>query len=96
MLLSELGVFPLEGLQLRYLTGGARRWRFPWLAAQPALCHVLPPLRKHEGMNLQGGSNGLHLNPRLLTQANRGELKLVAVPVDLPWARSRHDTSIVR
>ena len=34
-------------------------------------------------MNLERGSDGLHLNPRLLTQAHRGELKLVAVSVRL-------------
>jgi hypothetical protein len=43
-------------------------------------------------MNLERG-DGLHLHPRLLTQANRGELKLVAVAVDFPWTGSWHDTS---
>jgi len=43
-------------------------------------------------MNLECGDGGLHLHPRLLAQASRGELKLVAVLVDFPWSGSRHDT----
>jgi hypothetical protein len=31
----------------------------------------------HEGMNLERRRDGLHLHSRLLTQANRGDLKLV-------------------
>jgi len=44
-------------------------------------------------MNLERGGDRLHLHLRLLTQANRGELKLVAIPVNLPWTGSWHDTS---
>lgn len=47
-------------------------------------------------MNLECGRDRLDLNARLLTQPNRGELKLVAVPINLPWTGSWHDTFLVR
>ena len=47
-------------------------------------------------MDLERRRDRLDLNPGLLTQTNGRELKLVAVLVDLSWAGSRHDTSIVR
>jgi hypothetical protein len=43
--------------------------------------------------NLERGSDGLHLNPGLLTQANSSELKLVGVAPNFAWPRSWHDTS---
>ena len=54
--------------------GGLRR-----APAQAAVARVLPPLREHEGVDLERGRDGLHLDPGLLTQPDRGELKLVAV-----------------
>jgi hypothetical protein len=93
MLRFELGVLPLERLQLRDLSRGPLWRRFRGTPAQSTSFGLLPPLGQHEGMNLQRGRDGLDLNARLLTQPNRGELKLVAVPIDLPWTGSWHDTS---
>jgi hypothetical protein len=93
MLLFELGVLSLERLELRDLTRRTARWRFRWSTAKATVLHVLPPFGQHEGMDLERGSDGLHLHARLLTQANGGELKLVAVAVNLPWTGSWHDTS---
>ena len=80
MFLLELRVLAFEGLQLRDLAGRSR-WRClrdcP-LGGDPSFAS-LPPLREHEGMDLQRRGDGLHLNPGLLTQANSGELQLVAV-----------------
>src|SRR3954453_15807039 len=93
MLLLELRVLPLEHLELSDLSRGSGRWRFVGSSSQAAVLHVLPPLRDHEGMNLERGSDGLHLNPGLLTQVNGGELKLVGIPSDVTRSRSRHDPS---
>jgi len=95
MLLFEFRILPLERLQLRDLASWARRRCFRWSSAESTVFQVLPPLREHEGVNLECGGDGLHLNPRLLTQANGCELKLVAVSVDLPWTGSWHDTSSI-
>jgi hypothetical protein len=67
MLLFELGVLPLEALQLRDLTGGPCRGRFRRATAQASVLHILPPLGEHEWMNLECGGDGLYLNPGLLT-----------------------------
>jgi hypothetical protein len=95
VLLLQLGVLPLELLQVSDLSRRPRWRRFRGPAAQATGFGLLPPLGQHEGMNLERGSDSLHLNPRLLTQANGGELKLVAVPIDLPWTGSWHDTSSI-
>jgi len=49
----------------------------------------------HDGMDLKGRGDRLHLKPRLPTQARGSEPKLVAVLVDLPWSGLWHDTSSV-
>jgi hypothetical protein len=67
MLLCELGVPPLEALQLRDLAGGPRRGRFRRATAQAAVLHILSPFGEHERMNLECRGDGLDLNPGLLT-----------------------------
>src|SRR5258705_929796 len=93
MLLFQLGVLPLEHLELRNLPSRTRRRRFRGSSSQPTLLRILPPLREHERMDLKRGSDGLHLNPGLVTQANGGELKLVGVASDFPGPSSWHNTS---
>ena len=94
MLLLELGVLPLEGLELGDLPCRPGGRGLPRLPAQPAVTRVLPPLGQHEGVDLERRGDGLDLDPPLLTQANRGQFELVAVLPDGSWPGSGHrDTS---
>jgi hypothetical protein len=63
MLLFELGIFPLERLELRNLSRRTRRWCVGRPTAEPTILHVLPPLGQHEGMDLERGGDGLDLHP---------------------------------
>jgi hypothetical protein len=96
MFLAQLGVLSFERLELRNLSDWSTRRSLLRPSSQAAFLRVLSPLREHERMNLERRRDGLHLNPRLLTQANSGELKLVTVPMNFSWAGPWHDTSIVR
>jgi len=93
MLLLEFRVLPFQGLELRDLARRSGWRRLGWPPSEPTVFHILPPFRKHEGMNLERRRDGLHLNSGLLAQANGGELKLVGVASDFAWPRSWHDTS---
>ena len=86
MLLLQQRMGLLERLELRDLARGTwwRARRRP--PADEALPHILPPLRQHERMDLQRSGDGLHLQPRLLTEPDRRELKLVAVLPYCPWS----------
>ena len=79
----QLGIPLLEGLQLRNLTGRARWRRLHRPSADDPVADVLPPLRQHEGMDLQRGRDRLDLHAGLMTETNRRLLKLVGVLVQL-------------
>jgi hypothetical protein len=93
MFLAQLGVLSFERLELRNLSDWSTRRSLLRPSSQAAFLRVLSPLREHERMNLERRRDGLHLNPRLLTQAHRSELKLVAVASNFPWPGSWHNTS---
>jgi len=96
MLLGELRVFALEGLQLSDLASWPDRWWLRDSAAQSTLFHILPPFGKHERVNLECRRDGLDLNSGLLAQANRSELELVRVAPNFARPSSWHTSPCVR
>ena len=88
MLLLQLGVLTLKRLKLGDLARGSPWWCFRSFPSDQSVAHVLPPLGQHERMDLQHSGDGLHLNPRLLTQSHRGQLELVTVLAYRAWPKS--------
>jgi hypothetical protein len=86
MLQLQARMRPLERLELFEFSHGAGRWSGPGASSQGADADILPPLRQHEGMDLECCRHGLHLNPGLLTQANGGQLELVRVAANGAWS----------
>jgi len=89
MLLPQQRMRLLQLLQLPNLSHRGGRDR-PGPTPNPAKPNLLAPLGEHEGMNVERGSDGLHLNPRLLAQAYRSQLELWTVPLGLPRTGSGH------
>ena len=82
MLLLQPRVRFLEQLQLRDLSHGTGAGRLRQLSSQSPVAIILPPLRQHEGMDLQRGGHRLDLSIRMLTQPDCRALKLGAVLPD--------------
>lgn len=86
MLLLQQRVGLLERLELCDLASWARWRRLRGTTADEAFAHILSPLGQHEGMDLQRCRDSLDLQPRLLTEPHRRQLKLVTVLADRPWS----------
>jgi len=67
MLLLQERMRLLERLQLGDLARVTRRRCFRRSPAQPTVARVLPPLRKHERVDLQRQRDSLHLQSLQLT-----------------------------
>ena len=76
----------LECLESRQLARRPDRRRFRSTAVQAPLARVLLPLREHERVDRERGRDRLHLNPRLLTQADGRQLELVTIAPHRAWA----------
>src|SRR5687768_3970527 len=90
MLLFEECIVALELLEPGDLARRALRQCLPRAPCQSAVAHILAPLGQHERMDRERRGHRAHLNPRLLTEAHRGQLELVTVLADAAWSRSRH------
>ncbi len=71
---------------------GLHRRRHGHAPSQHGVAGFLPPARQHKRMDLEGVGDRLHLNALQLTQLDGLELKLQAVPLNLPWACSWRET----
>src|SRR5688572_18343157 len=87
----EHRVLALERLELLDL---ARPPRFDraalWPALEDAITHFLAPPRQHEGVDVEGVGDRLHLHPGHAAKLHRRELELHTVTVDLLRTGSAH------
>ncbi len=92
MLLLELRIGALHGLESGDLARRAGGRGFAEPPAEGALPHVLPPFREHERVDLERGGDALHLEPGLMTEANGRQLELGAIAPNLSWTGTSHLT----
>src|SRR5919197_2305860 len=94
MLLLQQRVLTLEDLQPLDLARRPRRTVDSLHSApEVPVTGLLPPAREHEGMDVQGIGDRLHLHPRHAAQLHGHQLELNNVVVHLPRTeRSAHQT----
>ena len=83
----------LQGLELIELPRGSRgEIHSPRSAFEHAIAHFLAPPRQHEGMDVEGVSDRLHLDPRQMAQLHGRQLEFNAVAMNLPEPWLTHAT----